>query len=516
VTKRERQLDADNARLRATVDELRALVTDLRRQLDRQQVTIDRLTRTAFGRASERLPGPTVGEPATASDSPVSADGPPAPPPEGATAGTPRRGRHGRRRTPAELPVERVVIDLADAEKPCPCCGAERVRVGLGEPSRRYDYRPAAVFVRETVRVSYACRRCERGGSDPQFVRPPLPPEPLPRSSAAPGLLAQVIVAKFADHLPLNRQEGILARHGLPVSRSTTCDWLRGCAAVLDPLYRRMLTRVKTSHAIHVDDTPVSLLAPRRTAYAWVAVGDAANPYTVFALTPGRGQEHPERWLAGFTGFVHADAYAGYNGVHGGDRHVGCWMHARRGFHDVREQDPRAVDALAFIRTLYAAERTAKERGLTDTALSQYRREHAAPILDRFADWLREQRRVALPKSGFGQAVSYALNQWPTLVRYVDDGRLHIDNGPAERALRPLALGRNNWLFIGGDGGLHSAAVLLSVVATAKRHGLNPWAYLRDVLTRLPARPPDADLSDLLPDRWHPSDTSSPAIRIAG
>ncbi|MCU0706306.1 MAG: IS66 family transposase, partial [Fimbriiglobus sp.] len=318
-----------------------------------------------------------------------------APPPDESAAGPPRRGRHGRRRTPAELPVERVVIDLPDGERSCPCCGGDRVWVGLGEPSRRYDYRPAAVFVRETVRVSYACRRCERTGSDPQFARPPLPPEPLPRSSAAPGLLAQVIVSKFADHLPLNRQQAILARHGLSVSRSTMCDWLRGCTAVLDPLYRLMLTRAKTSHAIHVDDTPVTLLAPRRTAYAWVVLGDGANPYTLFHLTPGRGQEHPERLLAGFTGFVHADAYAGYTGVHAGDRHVGCWMHARRGFHDVREQDPRAVDALAVIRTLYAVERAAKGLGLSDTRLSQYRREHALPILERFADWLTEQQKAA-------------------------------------------------------------------------------------------------------------------------
>lgn len=512
MTARERDLDADNARLRATVAELRDLVADLRRQLDRQQLAIDRLTKTAFGRSSERLPGPTLADPPSPADRPRSEGDTPLSRPASPPATLPRRGRHGRRRPSPDLPVERVVIDLSDAEKVCPCCGQERVRVGLSEPSRRHDYRPAAVFVRETVRVSYACRRCERSGSDPRFARPPLPPEPLPRSSAAPGLLAQVIVSKFTDHLPLNRQQAILARHGLSVSRSTTCDWLRGCAAVLDPLYRLMHTRVTRSHAIHADDSPVLLLAPRRTAYAWVAVGDAAHPYTVFALTPGRGHEHPERFLAGFTGFVHADAYAGYNGVHGGDRHVGCWMHVRRGFHDVRDQDPRAVDALAVIRTLYAVERQAKELKFDATAVSAHRRAHARPILERFADWLAEQQAVALPKSGFGQAVNYAVNQWPTLVRYVEDGRLAIDNGPAERAIRPLAVGRNNWLFLGGDGGLHSAAVLLSITASARRHGLNPWAYLRDVLTRLPARPPDADPSDLLPDRWRPSELLSPNV----
>lgn len=511
MTPREAELESDNAHLRATVAELRDVVADLRRQLDRQQVTLDRLTRAAFGRSSERLPGPTLFdavEPPSAGTAPshggTPADTAPSPPPE-SPPGPTRRGRHGRRTPSADLPVERVVIDLSEAEKPCPCCGETRVRVGLSEPSRRHDYRPASVFIREVVRVSYACRSCDHAGHDPQFARPPVPPEPIPRSSAAAGLLAHVIVSKFADHLPLHRQQAILARHGFPVSRSTTCDWLRACAGVLDPLYRAMLARVRASHAVHVDDTPVTLLDPRRTAYAWVAVGDDANPFTVFDLTDGRGQEHPTRFLGGYAGFVHADAYAGYNPVHGGVRHVGCWMHVRRGFHDARDQDPRAVEALAFIRTLYAVERDATELKRSDTALSVYRREHAGPILERFADWLAEQQRVALPKSGFGQAVTYARNQWPTLVRYVEDGRLHIDNGPAERAIRPLAVGRRNWLFIGGDGGLKSAAVLLSVTASAIRHGREPWAYLRDVLTRLPARPPDADPSDLLPDRWHPS-----------
>ena len=507
MTTRERELESDNTHLRATVAELRDLVAELRRQLDRQQLTIDRLTRAAFGRSSERLPGPTLADTPSLADRPRSEDDTPLSRP----AAPSRRGRHGRHRPSPDLPVERVVIDLSDAEKACPCCGETRVRIGLSEPSRRHDYRPAAVFVRETVRVSYACRRCERAGDDPRFASPPLPPEPLPRSSAAPGLLAQVVVAKFTDHLPLNRQQAILARHGLSASRSTMCDWLRGCAAVLDPLYRLILTRVKRSHAIHADDSPVLLLAPRRTAYAWVAVGDAAHPYTVFDLTPGRGQEYPTRFLAGYTGFVHADAYAGYGPVHGGERHVGCWMHVRRAFHEVREQDPRAIDALAVIRTLYGVERRAKELKLDAAAVSAYRREHAAPVLNQFAVWLAEQQAVALPKSGFGQAVGYAVNQWPTLVRYIDDGRLTIDNGPAERAIRSLAVGRNNWLFIGGDGGLHSAAVLLSVTASAKRHGVNPWAYLRDVLTRLPARPPNADLSDLLPDHWRPSGSGSPS-----
>lgn len=316
-------------------------------------------------------------------------------------------------------------------------------------------------------------------------------------------MLAHVIVSKFVDHLPLHRQESILARHGWDVRRSTLCDYLRRCAVLLTPLYQLMTERAKQSYSLHADDTPLTLLRPRRTAYAWVYRGDADHPYTVFDLTPGRSQEFPTRFLAGFTGFLQADAYAGFNAVHGhGERHVGCWMHARRGFVDAQDSEPRSLEALAYIRTLYAVERDLQDQDLTgDNALS-LRRTRAGPILDAFAHWLDEQHRTALPKSLFGQAVAYARNQWPTLVRYRDDARLAIDNGPAEQALRPLAVGRGNWLFVGGDAGLNTAAVLLSLCASAKRHRLNPWSYLTDVLTQLAARPAGSDLIDLLPDVW--------------
>jgi transposase len=264
-----------------------------------------------------------------------------------------------------------------------------------------------------------------------------------------------------------------------------------------------MAARVKASHAIHADETPVTVLRPRRAAYAWVYVGDAANPYTVFDLTAGRGREYPEAFLAGFTGFLHADAYAGYNRVHAGVRHVGCWMHARRGFIDARDSDPaKADEALAFVRTLYAVERDIAAASLTDDAVADYRRARASPVLARFADWLEREARTARPKSPLGQAVLYARNGWASLTRYVTDGRLAIDNGPAERAVRPLAVGRRNWLFVGGDGGLSTAAVLLSVCASAKRHGLNAWSYLRDLFDRLPAVPAGSDLSAFLPDVW--------------
>ncbi|VTU01431.1 Uncharacterized protein OS=Blastopirellula marina DSM 3645 GN=DSM3645_28142 PE=4 SV=1: DDE_Tnp_IS66 [Gemmataceae bacterium] len=290
------------------------------------------------------------------------------------------------------------------------------------------------------------------------------------------------------------------------VAWSTLCDHLRKCGELLTPLYDLMRRRLLQSFALHADDTPLVLLRPRRTAYAWVYLGDESNPYTLFDLTAGRRQEFPQCFLAGYRGFVHADAYDGYNAVHGNVRNLGCWMHARRYFVEAEPTDPRAVEALAFVRTLYAVEREIKvERDrpgntFSDADVVRVRQTRAGPILAAFADWLDGRHRSATPKSLFGQAVGYARNQWASLVRYLDDGRFAIDNGAAERAIRPLALGRGNWLHVGGDGGLKTASVLLSVCASATRHRLNPWSYLRDVLDRLAVRSAGTDPSDLLPD----------------
>jgi transposase len=239
-----------------------------------------------------------------------------------------------------------------------------------------------------------------------------------------------------------------------------------------------------------------------------VYLGDAANPYTLFDLTAGRRQEFPQAFLDGYRGFVHADAYDRYNTVHNNIRHLGCWMHARRYFVEAEPGDPRAVEALAFIRTLYAVEREIKDERenlgdqFIDADVVRLRRTRAGPILAKFSEWLEEQHRSATPKSLFGQAVAYSRNQWASLVRYLDDVRFDIDNGAAERAIRPFTIGRANWLHVGGDGWLKTASVLLSVCTTATRHRLNPWSYLRDVLDRLARRPHSAEMGDLLPDAW--------------
>jgi transposase len=491
-------LPDDPALLKQMVAELLATVTRLRTTIDQQQAHIHSLVRRTFGRRTERVEGPTL------FDLGDSADELPAPTPEAPVHEvTVKRRGHGRRRHPSDLPREREVLDLTEAEKTCPCCGEVRVRIGA-DVSERLDYRPACLFVRVLERPTYLCRRCERQGDNIQAVQAPLPPEPIPRGTVGAGLLAHVLVSKWFDHLPLYRLEGILARLGWNVSRSTLCDQMMRCAEVLTPLYDLMCRRVRASFALHADDTPIVLLNPRRTAYAWVYVGDQCNPYTVFDLSAGRQQDFPEKFLAGYRGFVHADAYAGYNPLYtAGATHVGCWAHARRGFFEAKESDQaRAHEALARIRLLYAVEAEAKTQGLTGTDLAAYRRKHAGPVLQSFADWLAQEVPRVLPKSKIGEAVGYAANQWPTLIRYLDDGRLTIDNAPAEQAIRPLAVGRRNWLQIAGDGGLKSAAVLLSVAASAKRHGVNPWLYVRHLLAESAARKPDADFSDLLPDAW--------------
>ena len=492
-------LPDDAGLLKQMVAELLGTVAALRTTIDKQQAHIQYLVRLTFGRRTERVEGPTLFDLSAPAEEAVPA--PPADVPSPQIDGK-RRG-HGRRPRRADLPREREVLDLTEVEKTCPCCGEVRVRIGA-DVSERLDYRPACLFVRVLERPTYVCRHCEQKGDNIQAAQRPLPAEPIPRGTVGAGLLAHVLVCKWWDHLPLYRLEGILARLSWEVSRSTLCDQMTRCAEVLTPLYDLMCRRVRASFALHADDTPIALLNPRRTAYAWVYVGDLANPYTVFDLSAGRQQEFPEKFLAGYRGFIHADAYAGYNPLYAaGATHVGCWMHARRNFFEAKDSDPgRAHEALARIRLLYAVEADAKANGLTGTDLAAYRQEHARPVLQSFADWLAQEVPRVLPKSRIGEAIGYAVNQWPTLVRYVQDGRLTIDNAPAEQAIRPLAVGRRNWLQIAGDGGLRSAAVLLSMAASAKRHGVNPWAYVQHILTASAARQRAADFSDLLPDVW--------------
>jgi len=450
---------------------------------------------------------------------------------------------HGRRRIPKDLPRRTVIHDLAEDDKPCPCCGIMRHVIGR-ETSEQLDYIPAQLTVIEHVRLKYACRACEQNASEsgPQIVVADKPSSPIEKGLAAPGLLAHVMVSKYADHLPLHRQERILARYGIDISRSTMCGWAAQCAEALRPLYEWMAKQVCLSKVIHTDDTPVKVqdreLDRTRTGRFWVYLGDRSHPYTLFDYTPSRSRDGPRRFLEGWSGYLQADAFGGYDGIYAGEvggtvTEVACWSHARRKFYDARESDPGASNqALAYIRLLYAVETEAKqranavrkERALLDeesgrspgsplcAALTlSLRREKSVARLEQFKAWLDSQQASrgghVLPKSPMGQAITYALNQWEALCVYAADGDLAIDNNAAENALRCVAVGRNNWIFCGSDNGGDTAAILFSFMATCRRHEIDPFAYLRDVLTRLPATPIN-ELNQFLPGRWPQSPRS--------
>jgi transposase len=367
------------------------------------------------------------------------------------------------------------------------------------------------------VRVKYACSHCEE-----HVALAAKPPQPVEKGLPGPGLLAQTVLAKYGDHAPLYRQEDIAARQGLILRRSTLCDWIAAAADLVLPLYERMKELALQSHVLHTDDTTVKLLDPlfdqARTARFWAYIGDVTHPYTVYDFTDSRKRDGPEQFLSGYRGYLQADAYGGYDGLFlnssGAVIEVACWSHARRYWFDAIKTDPvRAHHALGFIARLYEIERSCASCPVGQRHAA--RQTHALPILAQFKTWLDGQTPRVLPKSPIGEAFTYTLNQWAALVRYTEDGTLAIDNNIAERTLKMCAIGSRNWLFVASLTGGRRAAILFSLIASAKANQVEPWAWLRDVFTRLPmiaaasspALAPTA-LDELLPDHWlsaHPT-----------
>jgi transposase len=474
---------------------------------------VDFLLRRLFGSRSERM------DPNQLVLDGIEAEAPPRPAPEETPAAAPaKRKGHGRKRLAEDLPRKRIVHDIPEEEKVCP---NGKARVVIGEDvSEQLDYTPASYFVIEHVRPVYACTdpACDCG-----VRQAAKPAQPIEKGIAGAGLLAHVIVSKYCDHLPLHRQERIIARHGVELSRKTLCGWVLQAAEVLRPVAEAMCARVLQSRVIHTDDTPVRVqdLEKKRTtrkAYLWPYVGDPDHPYIIFDYTPTRAREGPERFLAQFTGTEHrprylqCDAYPGYDGLFAKDRHcleVACWAHARRKFHDARTSDSiRAHHALTLIGELYEVERDAKP--CDDAQRLALRKERAVPKLAGIEKWLIETKAAVLPKSAIGQAVDYALGNWKALERYTTDACLAIDNNAAEQAIRAIAVGRKNWLFFGSDRGGHAAAIHFSLIASARRHGLDPFAYLRDLLTRIPTHP-NRLIHELFPGHWKRLAEEAPA-----
>lgn len=395
---------------------------------------------------------------------------------------------------------ERIVHDLAEAEKHCEGCGKD-LRLISQESSERYEYVPASLKVIEDVRLKYACDCTVKTAAKPE--------QPIEKSTAGASLLAKVIVDKFADHLPLHRQEQILRRHGVEISRKTMGGWLPAVADLLGLLYQAGKKVLFESKWVGTDDTGVKVLDRKlpfaRTGRIWPYLGDARHPVIVFDYTPTRGRDGPMRFLEGYRGYLQADAYSVYDAFFKPARgltEVGCMMHMRRYFFKALDSDrERMGKALHLIGRLYAVEDRA--RGLTGGERLELRRRLSAPVMAKLHAYLLDIRDEVLPKSAAARAVRYSLNQWKALTRFLEDGDLEIDNGATERANRAIAVGRGNWTFFGSDNGGRTAAVLMSFIATCRRNEVEPFAWFNDVLSRIAAHPANR-IAELLPHNWKP------------
>ena len=543
-------LPGDLAACHALIRQLLEQLDNSSRKLTKMEHQLQQLLRRLYGRSSEKIDPKQMALFAEMFKQ-LGAQNPPAEPdptPAAPAAPTNRKG-HGRRRIPADLPRERVLHDLPENEKPCPCCGTMREVIGQ-EVSEQLDFVPAKLKVIEHVRLKYICKECEAKAAEggPQITTAEKPLSPIEKGLAAPGLLSYLIVSRFCDHLPYYRLERILERAGIPLARSTQCDMSAQSAQVLVPLVDLMIDEVLASRILHTDDTPVDVLdrnlKQTRQGRFWVYVGDEAHPYIVFDYTPNRKRDGPmtflKDWGKDAKRFLQADAFGGYDGIYAGEAggnvvEVACWAHARRKFHEAQDTDHRnSTQALAYIRLLYDVENQAGEKFKTQSqdgspagAMQptcqgqaerspkrtlpairlELRQKLAVPRLEQFKAWLETQQAASggsiLPKSPMGQAITYALNQWDALCVYTTDGDLSIDNNVSENALRRIAVGRKNWLFCGSDNGGATAAILFSLIASCQRHHVDPFAYLRDILTRIAAYPHHR-LAELLPDRWKP------------
>lgn len=480
-------------------DALRAQKHDDKHEIARLSLLLDRLRRMLFGQKSEKLVHQIDQLQLELEELHIN-QGERAQKVEMAQAPASRPAPQ-RRALPEHLP--RDIEEHLPDEAACPDCGGAWARLGE-DVSEVLEHIPASFRIVRHVRPRLACRCCDR------MAQAPAPSRPIARSFAGPGLLSHVMVSKYLDHQPLYRQCQIYERENVSLSESTMGDWVGGVHELLRPLLDALRRHVFAADKLHTDDTPIKVLAPgtgkTREARLWVYArddrpsGESTAPAMWMRYSPDRRGIHPQTHLQHYRGILQADAFAGYNKVYASGRVIeaGCWAHARRKFYDIHVKDATFITThvLERIAELYQIE--AGIRGSPPTARHAARQEHAKPIVTALYAWLRDQLPSVSRKSKTADAIGYALNQWQALARYVDDGRIEIDNNAAERALRGVALGRKNYLFLGSDTGGERAATMYSLLGSAKLNDINPQAYLRHVLTVIADHPVNR-IDELLP-----------------
>jgi transposase len=492
--------------LKALITERDSVIANLSAQLESLKQHFLNLRRLHFGATSEKFCGQA--ELFTEKvDLPV-------PPEPGKLSVPAHQRRRGRAALPDDLPRERREYDLSEAEK----AEFDSIKRIGEEISSSIEYTPARVIVLEHARAKYACIKDGESTIRTAYAQP----SPLPKSNAGASLLAQILTATFADHLPLNRQEGIFRRHGVNLHRSTLCEYKLGAGELLAVLRAPLIAHVLAAPRVHSDDTTLPLLekgrGSTRTARLWGYLGAGSRqapdgtwaehaPAAVFEFTESREALHPLRFLKGYSGYLQVDAYSGYEAVFKTGRviEVGCLAHSRRRFFEIAKTQKTpglAAEAIAWFAKLYEIESRIKEEP-PDKKL-QLRQQESVPLLSQFKRWLDGHYGTLLPQGPLGQAFGYAIRQWQALTRYTESGILMPDNNLLERQMRPIAMGRKAYLFAASGRGGEVAATMYSLVATCKMNQVEPFAYLKDVLGRIRSHRVDR-LSELLPFNWSPA-----------
>ena len=484
----------------------RTALSEAQAEIERLRLIVQKLQRSQFGRRAERLDDDQLQlgfEDLGADIARVEAALPPA-----AAERPTAKSQTDRPSLPAHLPREDRRHDIE--HRGCPCCGGPLHLIGE-TVSEMLDHVPARLRVIRIRRPRYSCRACGT------IHQAPAPERPIAKGLATPGLLAHVLVSKYCDHLPLYRQSQIFARQGVELDRSTLANWVGGAVWWLEPLQARLAEHVFAAQTLFADDTPIPVLDPGRgrtkTGRLWVYARDDRPwcgpdpPAAVYLYSPDRRAERPASHLAQFRGIVQVDGYPGFERLttSGQIQLAACWAHARRKFYEVHEAtgSPVAAEALRRIAELYALE--ASIRGQPAETRKSVRSAKSRPLVTTMQTWLEAELNRVPPRGGVADAIRYALTRWTALCRFLDDGRIELDNNTVERAIRPIALGRKNHLFAGSDGGAARWAVVASLLATAKLNDVEPFAYLKDVLERLSNDHPMSRLDDLLPWKWRSS-----------